>query len=65
MNMLNVVKARKNIGAIMSGYNVPEGMYPLLEAAHDALLYYERQHPKEQAVAFAAIEGAGKEWEIA
>jgi len=65
MNMIQVVTARTNLGAILSGYNVPESALPVLMQAHDALLAYERTHPKEQAEAFAAIAGPREKWEIA
>lgn len=65
MNMLQVVRARTVLGAINSGYNVPEEIQATLRAAHDALLAYERSRPMEQAAALDSLAGSRLDWEIA
>ena len=64
MNITHVVRARSALGAILSGYNIPEEMLSTISQAHDALLAYERQHPQEQAAAFQELAGPREEWEI-
>ena len=66
MNMTTVVKARGALGNILSGYNCPEDMQPLLQAAHDALLAWERDPDRatDRDAAFRALAGPREEWEI-
>ena len=65
MNMIQVVKARTALGALISGYNVPEEIQSILKSAHDVLLAYERTLPEDQAKAFAALAVPRESWEIA
>ena len=64
MNITQVVRARSALGAILSGYNIPGEMLTTISEAHDALLAYERQHPKEQAAAIQQLAGPRADWEI-
>ena len=66
MELSTVVKARTALNALLSGYNVPEEMQPLLMAAADAMLAYERQQSQaDRDAAMEANAGPREEWEIA